>query len=227
MSEQNEEINDIADVPAVEIIARYTIELLNVAAVHCGLAENGRPAELIRVRKDGSAVSLATGKPVDTGELPVPIKGTDKIDSDVNVLVVIHPAQAAMPEQAEYAIDQYLLKGGQLIAFVDPQCWIAQVYSNQGGGNPMMGGGGQNYVSPSSELKTLFKTWGVGFGSDQIVADMSFVSMMQGRRNPTARERSIANCLTSRLDEPKIDRIACCSTSDRPQVASSVSSGRP
>ena len=107
---------------------------------------------------------------------------SDKIDSDVNVLVVIHPA--TLPEQAEYAIDQYVLKGGQVIAFVDPQCWIAQVYSNQGG-NPMMGGG-QNMISPSSELKTLFKTWGVGFGNDQVVADMSYLSMMQGRRNPTA-----------------------------------------
>lgn len=107
---------------------------------------------------------------------------SDKIDSDVNVLVVIHPA--TLPEQAEYAIDQYVLKGGQVIAFVDPQCWIAQVYSNQGG-NPMMGGG-QNMISPSSELKALFKTWGVGFGNDQVVADMSYLSMMQGRRNPTA-----------------------------------------
>ncbi|QPG99531.1 copper-binding transcription factor [Epichloe festucae Fl1] len=33
-----------------------------------GIAENGRPAELIRVRNDGSAVSIATGKPVDLEE---------------------------------------------------------------------------------------------------------------------------------------------------------------
>ena len=32
---------------------------------------------------------------------------------------------------------------------------------------------------------------------------------------------------TSRLLAPKIDRTACCKTSDRPQVASSVSSGLP
>jgi hypothetical protein len=51
MSESPEQINDIADVPAVEIIARYTIELLNVAAIHCGLAENGRPADLDEARK--------------------------------------------------------------------------------------------------------------------------------------------------------------------------------
>ena len=51
MSEQNQEINDIADVPAVEIISRYAIELLGVAAIHCGLAENGRKADLDEARK--------------------------------------------------------------------------------------------------------------------------------------------------------------------------------
>lgn len=39
-----------------------------------GIAENGRPAELIRVRKDGSAISMATGKPVDLGEAPITFK---------------------------------------------------------------------------------------------------------------------------------------------------------
>ena len=39
-----------------------------------GIAENGRPAELIRIRKDGTAVSMATGKVVDINEAPVHIK---------------------------------------------------------------------------------------------------------------------------------------------------------
>lgn len=59
---ENVEINDIADVPAVEIVARYSIELLNVAAIHCGLAENGRPADLDEARKLINAVAgLITG----------------------------------------------------------------------------------------------------------------------------------------------------------------------
>ncbi|ODA83958.1 hypothetical protein RJ55_02475 [Drechmeria coniospora] len=32
-----------------------------------GVAQNGRPAELVRVKKDGTAISMATGKPVDVG----------------------------------------------------------------------------------------------------------------------------------------------------------------
>lgn len=106
---------------------------------------------------------------------------TDKIDSDISVLVVVHPA--TITEQAEYAIDQYVLGGGQLIAFVDPQCWIAQAYSGQQ--NPMMGGQ-PNFINPTSELKSLFKAWGIGFDGGQVVADMSYLAMMQGRRNPTA-----------------------------------------
>ncbi|KAH8179764.1 zinc finger transcription factor ace1 [Sarocladium implicatum] len=50
------------------------LDSLDEIRLHGGIAENGRPAELIRVKKDGSAISLATGKPIDIGEAPVPIK---------------------------------------------------------------------------------------------------------------------------------------------------------
>ncbi|KAH7171038.1 hypothetical protein EDB81DRAFT_909743 [Dactylonectria macrodidyma] len=39
-----------------------------------GIAENGRPAELVRVRKDGSYISMATGKPVDVTDSPIKMK---------------------------------------------------------------------------------------------------------------------------------------------------------
>jgi hypothetical protein len=42
--------------------------------LHGGIAQNGRPAELIRVKKNGTAISLATGLPVDLGEGPAKLK---------------------------------------------------------------------------------------------------------------------------------------------------------
>jgi hypothetical protein len=36
--------------------------------LHGGLTKNGRPAELVRVKKNGKAISIATGKPVDMDE---------------------------------------------------------------------------------------------------------------------------------------------------------------
>lgn len=39
-----------------------------------GIAENGRPAELVRVRKDGTHISMATGKPIDVTDSPIKMK---------------------------------------------------------------------------------------------------------------------------------------------------------
>ncbi|PHH75478.1 hypothetical protein CDD80_2348 [Ophiocordyceps camponoti-rufipedis] len=39
-----------------------------------GVADNGRPAELVRVKKDGTAISMATGQPVDMSKSPAQFK---------------------------------------------------------------------------------------------------------------------------------------------------------
>lgn len=107
--------------------------------------------------------------------------GTDKIDSNIKVLLVIHPADIS--EGAEYAIDQFLLGGGKVIALVDPNSVVAQAFSGQP--NPMTGQpGGQ--INTSSDLKKLLSAWGVGFKNDLVVADMNYRGMLQGRNNPTA-----------------------------------------
>lgn len=104
------------------------------------------------------------------------------IDSDVNVLVVVHPADVT--EQAEYAIDQYLMKGGQVIALVDPQCLVAQrVYSGQQ--NPMTGQPG-SVINPTSDLPNLFKSWGITYNKADIVADVNYRTQLMGRQTPVA-----------------------------------------
>lgn len=106
---------------------------------------------------------------------------SSEIDSDINTLVVLHPAD--ITESAEYAIDQYLLKGGKVLALVDPQSWIAQAFSGQP--NPMTGQpGGQ--INPASDLPNLFKSWGIAYNKTSVVADVNYRTMMQGRQNPTA-----------------------------------------
>jgi ABC-type uncharacterized transport system involved in gliding motility auxiliary subunit len=105
----------------------------------------------------------------------------DKIDSDITVLIVVHPAD--ITETAEYAIDQYLLGGGNVIAFVDPQSLLAQAMSTQP--NPMTGQPG-NTINGSSDLSNLFKSWGINYKKDMIVADMNYRGMLQGRLIPTA-----------------------------------------
>src|SRR5919198_869709 len=54
-------------------------------------------------------------------EVPMSAK---EIDKDVNVLLLIHPRDM-QPEQ-EYVLDQFVLRGGKLIVFVDPYAYFDQ-----------------------------------------------------------------------------------------------------
>src|SRR6185369_5263578 len=42
----------------------------------------------------------------------------DRIDDDIKVLLVVHPKEIS--DRAQYAIDQFVMRGGKLIAMVDP-----------------------------------------------------------------------------------------------------------
>ena len=100
---------------------------------------------------------------------------TTKIDPDVTVLVLVHPKNLAPATQ--FALDQYALRGGHIVAFLDP---IAE--SDQSGADP------QNPMAAmaadkSSQLGTLLAAWGVQFNPRQVVADRGHaltVSMRQG-----------------------------------------------
>lgn len=106
---------------------------------------------------------------------------TDKVDSDITVLLIIHPA--TLTQKTQYAIDQYLLAGGHIIAFVDPDCLLAKHLSSQP--NPMTGQPG-NMINTSSDMPELFKAWGIGYKKDMVVADMNYRGAFNGRPNPTA-----------------------------------------
>ena len=90
-----------------------------------------------------------------------------EIPSDIKVLVVVHPK--AISDQTQYAIDQFVLAGGKLIAFVDPLSIIDSQSSP--GNNPL-----QASASASSTLDKLFKAWGIEFDSNKVVADLNFVT---------------------------------------------------
>jgi len=100
---------------------------------------------------------------------------TDKIDEDVKVLFIIHPKDIS--DKAQYAIDQFVLRGGKLIAFLDPMSAIASRQQQ----NPMMGGGGS-----SSSLDKLLKAWGLQFDSSKVVADLDFKMQLQDRNGQPA-----------------------------------------
>jgi len=96
-----------------------------------------------------------------------------EIPADINVLLLIHP-KSIKPE-TEYALDQFVLRGGKLIAFVDPYAYFDQQSLYPGmPGEPS-----------SSTLPTLFKAWGIGMDPAKIVADVVFASGSGQRYAPT------------------------------------------
>lgn len=87
----------------------------------------------------------------------------DKIDADVNVLVLVHPKNLSPATQ--FAIDQYALRGGHIVAFVDP---LAE--ADQSGADP------QNPLAAmtadkSSQLEPLLSSWGVKFNPHEVIGD--------------------------------------------------------
>jgi ABC-type uncharacterized transport system involved in gliding motility auxiliary subunit len=102
-------------------------------------------------------------------EVPMNVK---EIDKDIAVLLLIHPRDNP---QLEYALDQFVLRGGKLIAFVDPYAYFDQA--------PTMPG-----VPPqpsSSTLPTLFKAWGLEMDPGKVVSDVVFGSGGGARYTPT------------------------------------------
>jgi len=95
----------------------------------------------------------------------------DEIDKDINVLLVVHPRN--LSDKTLYAIDQFVLRGGRLIAFLDPM----NVVERQT--NPMS----QFQFTPpgASTLGKLLDKWGIEFNTDKVVADMVYMTRVQGR----------------------------------------------
>jgi ABC-type uncharacterized transport system involved in gliding motility auxiliary subunit len=93
----------------------------------------------------------------------------DQIDPDISVLVLVYPKD--ITEAAQYAIDQFLLRGGRLIALLDPFSFVdSQLNGSQGMG------GGQTF---SANLPTLLKAWGLTFSDHQVVVDPTFATRIQ------------------------------------------------
>ena len=100
---------------------------------------------------------------------------SDKIDDDIQVLVVVYPK--AITDKAQYAIDQFVLRGGKLIAFLDPMS-VVDSRNNQSG-NPM-----QAAMQGGASLDKLVKGWGYEFDNQKVVADKVFESKINRGNRP-------------------------------------------
>ena len=130
----------------------------------------------------------------------------ESIDSDIKVLLVVHPKDIS--DKAQYAIDQFVLRGGKLIAFLDAMSLVDKPANPQ---NPMMA----NMPGGPSSLDKLLKAWGITFENTKVVADLTYSTMLSrgrgagGEKVPTfltVNEKGIEknDILTSQLKKVMI-----------------------
>ncbi|HBN8231975.1 TPA: GldG family protein [Pseudomonas aeruginosa] len=96
-----------------------------------------------------------------------------EIPPEVSVLLLVHPKQ--LPERTLYAIDQFVLRGGKLLAFVDP-------FSEADSGSDFTG---TLDGDKSSDLAPLFKAWGLRLLPGKVLGDGAYamsISLGQGQR---------------------------------------------
>src|SRR6202051_3638027 len=92
---------------------------------------------------------------------------TDKIDADVSVLVLVHPQ--GITDDAQFAIDQFLLRGGKMVALLDPFSFVeAQTAGPYGGA-----------AGYDSTLNKLLPAWGIDFSPKKMIADPTFATQVQ------------------------------------------------
>jgi ABC-type uncharacterized transport system involved in gliding motility auxiliary subunit len=88
----------------------------------------------------------------------------EHIDKDVDVLMIVHPKQ--LPQKTLYAIDQFVMRGGRVLLFVDPSSGADT--SGQDPSNPMAG----MMANHSSDLEPLLASWGVAYDPSKVIGDM-------------------------------------------------------
>ncbi|WP_420589887.1 Gldg family protein [Bacterioplanoides sp.] len=99
----------------------------------------------------------------------------DAIADDVDLLLLIQPPQ--LSDQALYAIDQFALRGGRILAFLDPVAESAAA-------GPMAAADGGS----ATALDPLLENWGVAWNPDQVVLDAANALVVnQGRNRPPVR----------------------------------------
>ena len=88
----------------------------------------------------------------------------DHIDKDVDVLMLVHPK--SLPQKTLYAIDQFVMRGGRVLLFVDPSA--GGDTAGKDPSNPFAGA----MANHSSDLKPLLAAWGVDYDPTQVIGDL-------------------------------------------------------
>lgn len=120
--------------------------------------------------------------------------GTDftEIEEDISLLWIVQPKN--LGNATVYAIDQFVMRGGKALIFVDPVAESDPAPRAQGmpAGMPPMGQG--------SDLPVLFDAWGLDFSSQDVVADAQLALQISGPGRRPMRHFGFLGLTTAELN---------------------------
>ena len=122
--------------------------------------------------------------------------GATELPPDLDALVVVHPKN--LSDDMMFAIDQFVLGGGRLLAFVDP---YAEADPGENPNDPAS----RFMAERSSTVAPLFEAWGIEMDTEQFVADLGRalqVTVQQGQ--PPVRHPAILGLSDSDLSDRDI-----------------------
>jgi ABC-type uncharacterized transport system involved in gliding motility auxiliary subunit len=86
----------------------------------------------------------------------------ESIPDGISLLWIVQPKN--LSNTTQYAIDQFVMRGGKALIFVDP---LAAIDATADAGMPQ----GMPPMGQASDLPLLFKGWGIEFNAQHVVAD--------------------------------------------------------
>jgi ABC-type uncharacterized transport system involved in gliding motility auxiliary subunit len=146
-------------------LSKLVYDLSNPArpmvGVMSSLPLDGDPRMMMMMRGQGGGQPYAVMTLLrQTNQVRMVSTEATAIDPDIKVLLV---AQAQhLSDATQYAIDQFVMRGGSLMVMVDP-------YSEAEAATPSPTG--MPPADTSSDLKRLFDAWGIGFDPTAVVGD--------------------------------------------------------
>ena len=134
---------------------------------------DGGPSMPFPQTQGGSASWMIMDSIRDVMEVKVLDKAVTDVPDDVDVLMVVHPKLLGDPTL--YAIDQFVLRGGRAVVFVDPHSEADRVLPNPR--NPMGMQGPRN-----SDLGRVFDAWGIELVDGKVVGDLPLAKRVNFRK---------------------------------------------
>ena len=86
----------------------------------------------------------------------------ETVPEDIGLLWIVQPKD--LSNATQYAIDQFVMRGGKALIYVDP---VAAIDATQAEGMPQ----GMPPMGQASDLPLLFDGWGIAFDSQEVIAD--------------------------------------------------------